>query len=115
MGCPRYVRFPPDSDRRTEIMGGSNAPKPEVASLIRSSRPRGREGRRDLDTERFRRLEINEKQEFDGLLNRKFDRLAAFQDSIDIVSSKLGHREKSPARKKSVRPFRKASLQGDRK
>src|SRR5258708_4072359 len=43
--------------------------KPEVASLIRSPRPRGREGRRDLDTERFRRLEINEKQEFDGLLN----------------------------------------------
>ena len=108
-------RFPPVSDRRTEIMEGSNAPKPEVASLIRSPRPRGREGRRDLDTERFRRLEINEKQEFDGLLNRKFGRLAAFQDSIDIVSSKLSHREKSPARKKSVRPLRNASLQGDRK
>jgi hypothetical protein len=32
-------------------------------------------GRRDFETERFRRLEINAKQEFSGLLNRKLGRV----------------------------------------
>ena len=54
----------------------------------------GEKGRRDFETERFRRLEINDKQVFGGLLNRKLGRFGAFQNSIDIVSSKLSHREK---------------------
>jgi hypothetical protein len=31
-------------------------------------------------------LEINDKQEFGGLLNRKLGRFGAFQNSIDLVS-----------------------------
>ena len=38
-------------------------------------RARGK-GRRDFETERFRRLDINAKQEFSGLLNRKLGRVA---------------------------------------
>jgi|SRR6476661_680789 hypothetical protein len=48
----------------------------------------GEKGRRDFNTERFRRIEINDKQEFGGLLSRKLGRFGAFQNSIDIVSAK---------------------------
>jgi hypothetical protein len=61
----------------------------------------GENGRGDFDTERFRRLEINDKQEFGGLLNRKPGRFGAFQNSIDPVEP----RRESPARKKSIRPL----------
>ena len=55
----------------------------------------GEKGRRDFNTERFRRLEINDKQEFGGLLDRKLGRFGAFQNSIDMVSAKLSQAEKS--------------------
>src|SRR5258707_9106006 len=47
----------------------------------------GEKGRRDFDTKRFRRFEIDGKQEFGGLLNRKLSRFGAFQNSIDIVGA----------------------------
>jgi hypothetical protein len=62
----------------------------------------GEKRRRDFDTERFRRLEINEKQEFGGLLNRKLGRFGTFQNSIDVVSPTSSHGEK-------VRPVRNQS------
>lgn len=40
-------------------------------------------GHRILDIEQFRCLEIYEKQEFGGLLNRKLGRFSAFENSID--------------------------------
>ena len=49
--------------------------------------------RRDFDADRFRRLEINDKQIFGGLLNRKLGRFGAFQNSIDIVSPKSSQDE----------------------
>src|SRR6266849_7892939 len=72
----------------------------------------GEKGRRDFDAERFRRLEINDKQVFGGLLNRKIGRFGAFENSIDIVSPKSSHGEKvRPVRNQSTR-LRKAGLQG---
>jgi len=50
----------------------------------------GRKGDRDFETERFRGLEIDDGQEFGGLLNRKFARLGAFHNFIDIVSRTPG-------------------------
>jgi hypothetical protein len=38
MGCPRYVRFPPNSDRRTGSRDVSNVPTTEVAAPVRSFR-----------------------------------------------------------------------------
>ena len=43
----------------------------------------GEKGRRDFDTKRFRRFEIDGKQEFGGLLNRKVGRFGALENSID--------------------------------
>src|ERR1700682_4079443 len=64
----------------------------------------GEKGRRDFETERFRRLEINDKQEFGGLLNRKVGRFGVFQNSIDIVSPKSSQgRKVGPVRNQSVR------------
>jgi hypothetical protein len=117
MGCPRYLHFPPDSDRRTEIVGGLKRAKTgsdKPYSITLSARER-RVGRRDLDTERFRRLEINEKQEFGGLLNRKLGRFAAFSEFDRLSEPQVEPWRESPARKKSVHPLRKASLQGDRR
>ena len=59
----------------------------------------GKKVRRDFDADRFRRLEINDKQIFGGLLNRKLGRFGAFQNSIDIVSPKSSQDE-------NVRPVR---------
>ena len=57
----------------------------------------GEEGHRDFDTERFRRLEINDKQEFGGLLNRKFGvwRLSEFDRHSE---RQVELRRESPAR-----------------
>ena len=44
-------------------------PKPEVTSLIQSPRQRGREGRRDFQAERFRRLKVDDERVSGGLLN----------------------------------------------
>src|SRR5204863_10077481 len=64
----------------------------------------GEKGRRGFDTERFRRLEINDKQEFGGLLNRKLGWFGAFQNSIDIVSPKSSQGGKvRPVRNQSAR------------
>ena len=47
----------------------------------------GEKRRRDFNTKRFRGLEIDGKQEFGGLLNRKLGRFGAFENSIDIVGA----------------------------
>ena len=65
----------------------------------------GKKVRRDFDAERFRRLQINDKQVFGGLLDRKLGRFGAFQNSIDIVSPKSGQGGKVRARKKSIHPL----------
>src|SRR6266576_2525147 len=52
-------------------------------NLVRASEKR----RRDFETEQFCRLEIDGKQEFRGLLDRKVGRFSAFENSIDIVGT----------------------------
>ena len=48
-------------------------------NLVRASEKRGR----DFETEQFCRLEIDGKQEFRGLLDRKVGRFGALENSID--------------------------------
>src|SRR5258706_12691878 len=66
--------------------------------LVRASEKR----RRDFETQRFRCLEIDSKQEFGGLLDRKLGRFGTFQNSIDIVSP-------APCQGGLVRPVRNQS------
>src|SRR4051794_19049029 len=44
-------------------------------------------GRRDVETKRLRGLEIDGKQEFGGLLDRKVGRFSAFENSIDKMGA----------------------------
>ena len=45
----------------------------------------GEKVRRDFDADRFRRLEINDKQVFGGLLKRKLGRVGAFVGLLQIA------------------------------
>src|SRR5215510_629419 len=90
-------------------------PTPEVTQALFNHLVRAREkGRRDFDTERFRRLEINDKQVFGGLLDRKLGRFGAPQNSVDIVSPNSSQdRKVRPVGNQSARS-RKVGIEGDR-
>src|SRR5258708_40360692 len=47
----------------------------------------GEKGWRDVETKRLRRLEIDGKQEFGGLLDRKVGRFGALENSIDKMGA----------------------------
>src|SRR5258705_1985262 len=81
-------RFTPQSRLKSDIAGcPKSAKNGSGAFLFKDLVGAGEKGRRDFDTKRFRRFEIDGKQEFGGLLNRKLSRFGAFQNSIDIVGA----------------------------
>jgi hypothetical protein len=80
--CPSHFRFTPHHRRSLWDQQVRKVPKPEVELSIQRPRPRSEKRRRDFETERFRCLEIDSKQEFRRLLDRKLGRFGPFQDSI---------------------------------
>ena len=87
----RDVGFTPENGRWTDIPGG---PLCATTGLMHRRTQHllfdhfvgaGEKRRRDFNTERFCGLEIDDKQEFGGLLNWKVGRFGTFQNSIHIV------------------------------
>src|SRR5258705_6485591 len=77
-------RFTPQSRLKSDIAGcPKSAKNGSGAFLFKDLVRAGEKGRRDFDTKRFRRFEIDGKQEFGGLLNRKVGRFGALENSID--------------------------------
>jgi hypothetical protein len=113
MGCPRYVHFSPDSDRRMEIVGGlkrakTGSDKPySITSSVRARRVAGISIPSDFVVLRLMRSR-NLTGEYEV---RPVCRLSEFDRHSKLQVERW---RESPARKKSVRPSRKASLQGDR-
>ena len=75
-------------------------PNPDGPSLLNHLIRLGEKRQWDFEAERFRGLEVDDKQELRGLLNRKIGRFGTFQDSIDVVGPE-------PSQTRIVRPIRK--------
>ena len=81
----------------------------ETATLFDHLVGAGEKRRRDFNTKRFRGLEIDGKQKFGGLLNRKLGRFGAFENSIDIVGAAPRQGGDSQGRKKLIRRLAQAA------